>query len=116
MMRARPCVTAFTVVLCMSAGGCSSVPGTGEQGISASLVMPQAGRSRLAEAPPFAGGGDASAWEYGRNDARLNVSAPAVQRIEWSEIWNRNRTFTNNGRPGEYSSRFVRTYTLQQSN
>jgi len=115
-MRAIPCVAAFTVLLGVSVGGCSSAPGTSAAGSSSSLVMPPAGGIR-GEAPPLlAAGADPSAWEYGRNDGRLNVGSAAVQRLEWSEIWNRNRTFTNNGRPREFSSTFVRTYSLRRSN
>jgi hypothetical protein len=72
--------------------------------------------NRVEQAPLLAGRGDPSAWEFGRNDGRLNVGSPPVQRVEWSETWNRNRTFTNNGRPREFSSTFVRTYSLRRSN
>jgi hypothetical protein len=100
----------------MSAGGCSSAPGTAERGISSSLVMPRAGRDRVDEAPLVAAGSDPSAWEYGRNDGRLNVGSPALERVEWSEIFNRNHTYTSNGRPREFYSTFVRTYSLRRSN
>jgi hypothetical protein len=54
-------------------------------------------------------------WEYGRNDARLSVGRVPMQRWhEWAEIRNRDHTRTINGRPREFSTTFVRTYSLRQ--
>jgi hypothetical protein len=61
-------------------------------------------------------GGVSGTWEYGRNDARLNAGRPPIQHwAEWAEIRNRDNTRTTNGRPREFSTTFVRTYSLRQT-
>jgi hypothetical protein len=115
MMRAIPGVAAFTVLVCMSAGGCSSSRSIAGPAISPSLVMPPALSPESGATPLLVAGDEPGAWEYGRNDARLNVSAPPQQSVEWSEIQSRQRTYTTNGRPREFSSTFLRSYSLRRS-
>jgi len=50
-------------------------------------------------------------WEYGRNDATLNHRPDARIRPEgWAEIYTRDRLYTHDGSPREYSRYEVRTY------
>ncbi len=82
--------------------------------ISPSLVMQGSGRG-VGNTDELAWRSEPGAWEYGRNDARLNPNPPSTRYWhEWAEVRNRNRTRTTNGRPREFSTTFVRTYSLRQ--
>jgi hypothetical protein len=115
-MNPKPCGLALALLLCLSGGGCtSSAKVAGPGGISPALVMPGAGWTGVSGADEVVWRVDPGAWEYGRNDQRLNAGRPPARRWhEWAEISNRDRTRTSNGRPREFSSTFVRTYSLRQ--
>ena len=111
-MNVKPIGRGLALLFCVSGGGCSTQatvdgPGRHPGQVSPSLVMPGMVAWRA----------EPGAWEYRRNDARLNAGqAPTRQWHEWAEIRNRDRTRTTNGRPREFSTTFVRTYSLRQVN
>ncbi len=119
-MKAKPCGLALALLLCVSGGGCKSSETVGAPArhpgrISSSLVMQGPGRAVSGHAEGVARRSVPGAWEYGRNDARLNAGPPSARYWqEWAEVSNRNRTWTTNGRPREFSTTFVRTYSLRQ--
>jgi hypothetical protein len=119
-MKAKPCGLALALLLCVSGGGCTSsekveAPARHPGRISSSLVMQGAGWAGAGDAEGVAWRAVPGAWEYGRNDARLNAGPPSARYWhEWAEIRNHNRTRTTNGRPREFSTTFVRTYSLRQ--
>ena len=108
-MKAKPCGLALALLFCVSGGGCKSsgtvdAPARHPGRISPGLVMQE---SAWRSVP--------GAWEYGRNDARLSAGPPSARYWqEWAEVRNSNRTRTTNGRPREFSTTFVRTYSLRQ--
>jgi hypothetical protein len=119
-MKAKPCGLALALLFCVSGGGCTSserveAPPRHPGRISSSLVMQGAGWAGAGDSEGMAWRAVPGAWEYGRNDARLNAGAPSARYgHEWAEVRNRNRTRTTNGRPREFSTTFVRTYSRRQ--
>jgi hypothetical protein len=119
-MKAKPCGLTLALLFCVSGGGCKSsetvdAPARHPGRISPSLVMQGAGWVGTGDAEGMALRSVPGAWEYGRNDARLNGGPPPARYWhEWAEVRNRNRTRTTNGRPREFSTTFVRTYSLRQ--
>ncbi len=54
-----------------------------------------------------------AAWEYGRNDAPLNIEQPKISSAGVAVIITLDRRRTTNGRPREYSSTYIRTRTTR---
>ena len=119
-MKALPCGLALALLLCVAGGGCKSsetvsAPARHSGRISPSLVMSGPGWTGAGDTEGMAWRSVPGTWEYGRNDAGLNAGwAPTPSRQEWAEVTNRNRTRTTNGRPREFSTTFVGTYSLRQ--
>ncbi|MHC4218789.1 MAG: hypothetical protein ACYSU7_10085 [Planctomycetota bacterium] len=116
-MKSTSCYGALGLLLVLTGGGCQSPPtGAGSGRISSNLVISGAGWG-TSEAEGGSWHIDPGAWEFGRNDERLNAGPAPVRRWhEWAEIRNRNQTRTSNGRPRDYSNTFIRTYSLRQVN
>ena len=58
---------------------------------------------------------ETAAWEYGRNDERLNAGQTPIAGAGWTETRSRDLRRTANGRPHEYSSDLTRTVTRRLS-
>ena len=55
---------------------------------------------------------DEQAWEYGRNDERLNVGwTPPAFAQQYATVRTSDWLYTSNGRPLEYSATYIRTFT-----
>ena len=109
-MRARSSLT-FLLAVVAGGGGCSSSTRTPPvpHAVSPGLVMPSAALRGDGIWPVTA-----AAWEYGRNDAILNVGAtPPIQQRRVVVIKSRDRLFTNNGRPREFSTTFTRSVSYR---
>jgi hypothetical protein len=118
-MKSTSCYVALGLLLVLTGGGCQSptTAGAGPGRISSNLVMPGPGWAAVSKAEGASGHIDPGAWEFGRNDERLNAGPAPVRRWhEWAEIRNRDQTRTSNGRPRDYSNTFIRTYSLRQVN
>lgn len=92
-------MTALTVVGCGTGAG--AAPSRFAAGVAPGLVL---------ATPP-----DAAAWEYGRNDGPLNIDEPTIAAGGRAVIITYDRRRTNNGRPREYSTTYVRTLTTRGS-
>ena len=111
-MRARSSLT-FLLAVVAGGGGCSSStrtpPPPMPHAVSPGLVMPSAALRGDGIWPV-----EASAWEYGRNDAILSVGAtPPIRRRQVALIKTRDHLRTSNGRPREFSTTFTRTVSFR---
>ncbi len=108
-MVARACSPLLGIMLVLVGAGCatsSQRPNSQAAAwgsVSPSLVMPG---MRLGGT--FAAGstvsGDASGWEYSRNDDRLSVGhVPPASQVDYLEVETRERLRIDNGRPQDHS-------------
>lgn len=89
-----------------AAGGCSTTLAAPGHGTRASLVVPPTTGDQRAGLRA-----DPGAWEFGRNDDRLNAGRePYINADGWAELRTRARLRTSNGLPREHSSADIRTF------
>ncbi len=107
----RVCSAVLVMMLVLVGAGCvPSSPRSNSQAggawgsVSPSLVVPGMGPGRAFEAGS-ALSGDASGWEYSRNDDRLSVGhVPPASQVDYVEVETRERLRTDNGRPRDHST------------
>ncbi len=106
-MAPRACRAVLGIVLALAGAGCaSSSPRPTSQAhaawgsVSPSLVLPGMSSST----------GDATGWEYSRNDERLSVGhVPPASQVDYVEIETRERLRISSGRPRDQSSTRIHT-------
>lgn len=109
-MVSRACSAVLGITLTVVGAGCvSSSPRPTSQAAGArgsvlpSLVLPGMGPGRTLEGAS-ALFGEASGWEYSRNDHRLSVGhVPPAFQVDYVEVETRERLRTDHGRPRDHS-------------
>ncbi len=110
-MASRACSAVLGIMLVLAGAGCgsSSPRPTSQAGrawgsVSPSLVVPGMGSSGPTFEAGLALSGDASGWEYSRNDDRLSVGhVPPASQVDYVEIETRERLRIDDGRPHDHS-------------
>lgn len=115
----RTCIAVFGMMLALAGAGCgsTSLRPTSQAGAAWGSVSPSLVMSGMRPGRSFNAGsalsGDASGWEFSRNDDRLGVGhvRPASQ-VDYVEIETRERLRIDSGRPRDHS--ITRIHTIRR--
>ena len=102
--------------LLLALAGCSSAARTSQApeapGIATGLVLRSGGHFGNEAAQADMLRVDEQAWEYGRNDPRLNAGwSPPAFANQYATVRTHDWLYTTNGRPNEFSRTYIQTFT-----